>query len=81
MLERAELTFVPAVLSAQGGVVGTRAQIHYRGRWIGGDGEVPFSGTAESKLSTPKQRELDGISASAVESMYEAVWGALTASH
>lgn len=80
-LERAELTFVPAVLSAQGGVVGVRAQVHYRGRWLTAAGELPFSGTAESKHATPERHQLDAISTSAVEGMYEAIWNALAAAH
>ncbi len=80
-LERAEIVFVPAVLTSEGSVAGVRAQVSYRGRWVTSDGEVPFSGTVESKHATPKWRELDAISTSAVESMYEAIWNALASAH
>lgn len=80
-LERAELVFVPAVLTSEGTVVGVRAQVHYRGRWRTPDGEVPFSGTVESKHATPERHELDAISTSAVESMYETIWNALVSGH
>lgn len=76
-LERAEFTVVPAAVTAMGGVVSGRGQIRFRGRWVHGEDEVAFSGTAESKTTTTNRAEIPMLARSAIETMFEQIWGSL----
>ena len=77
VLEHATFRVVPAAVNGAGGVVSGRGQIQFRGRWIGGGEEVPFSGTAESKTTTTDRGEASMLASSAIEDMYEQIWAGL----
>jgi hypothetical protein len=73
-LDRADLRFVPAAVTAQRGTAAVRAQITYKGKLLKGTKElVSFAGTAEAKSATASLDGLTANASSAVETMYEAI--------
>jgi len=77
ILEHATFSVVPAAVNGAGGVVSGRGQIQFRGRWMSGSEDIPFSGTAESKTTTTNRGEASLLASSAIESMYEQIWAGL----
>ena len=71
----AELSYVPAAVTAGGNTAAVRAQIRYSANLVDGAGNAVkrMAGTVESKKSTGDRDQAGAVADSAVEAMFEAI--------
>lgn len=74
-LAEAELTYAPTAVGRNGATAAVEAQIRFKARLVDAQGQVlkRSNGTVSSKRSATSGPQVSGVTASAVESLYEQI--------